>query len=954
MRNTMWLGIGLSAMLLAGCASVDSPAPAASAAVQPAAAATWPHERSDLPVDPNIRFGALPNGMRYAIMRNSTPPGAASLRLRFDIGSLAEAEDQRGVAHFVEHLALNETRNVPEGEFIRILERHGLQFGPDTNAMTSFDQTVYMLELPRAEPATVDTALFLMREAASEATLSQAVIDRERNVVLSEERTRATPSYRMVLDEFTALFPGDLLPNRFPIGSTDVIRNVTPERVRAFYDSYYRPERATLIAVGDFDVAEMETKIRARFSDWQGRGRAGAEVPSPVLQPRGVETRTFSEPGLPTRVTMSWVSPYDDGPDTRAKSFEQVRELLGLAVINRRLERLARGDNPPFIGGGFGRHHQGQRGEVVQGVAVARPGEWARALETIEQEQRRALEHGFTQAELDREIAEWRTALTSAAAGAATRTSPALAQSIVNNLNEQDVVQTPAQQLALFEEAVAAITPAQVHEATRRLFAGSGPLIYLATPTPVENGGAAVRTAFDRSRASPVAAPTAQAARTWPYQTFGTPGQVAERREIEGTGATAIRFANGVRLTVKPTEFRDDEILVTVRFGEGILGLSPDRTTPLWGFASGGFVQGGLGQLSYEELQEVLTGTVYSVAASASEDSFGLGGRTRPQDLALQMQVLAAYMTDPAWRPSGWERLRALSGSTHDQFETSPSGVFGRDSAALLRSGQRRYVTPSREEMAATTIADLRAVVGPAFANAPIEVIMVGDVSVDEAIRQTAATFGALPARSRVAPPNLDVRFPAGTTAERTHNGRADQALAFVAWPTTGFYSDQRRARALNVLSRVVQLRLLDEIRERQGAAYSPTASHTASQDVPDYGYLYALIETPPDLIEGFLRDASAIARDLRERPVTADELERARRPLVEQLQRARNSSNAWWLGQLGGVQEEPQRAESIRVGMEQYAAITPAELQALARQYLVDERAFRLLVRPSAAAGTP
>lgn len=951
MRDFRRLAIGLAASVLAGCATVEAPAPAATATtVQPAASASWPHERSDLPVDPDIRFGTLANGMRYAILRNGTPPGAASLRLRFDVGSLAEAEDQRGVAHFVEHLALNETRNVPEGELIRILERHGLQFGPDTNAMTAFDQTVYMLDLPRTDAQTVDTALFLMREVAGEATLAPAVIDRERNVVLSEERTRATPAYRMTIDEISYLFRGDLLPNRIPIGTTDVIRNVTPERVRAFYDGHYRPERATLVAVGDFDVAEMEAKIRRRFGDWSGRGRPAASVPAPTLAERGAEVRLFSEPGVPTRVTMSWVAPYDDRPDTRALSFEQVREYLGFAILNRRLERIARGENPPLIGGGFRRHSQGHRAEIVQGVAVAQAGQWARALQTLEQEQRRAIEHGFTQAELDREIAEWRTALTNAAAGAATRTSPALAQTIVGALNEDDVVQTPAAQLALFDAAVEGISPAQVHEALRALFAGRGPLVHLASPAPVENGETAVRAAYEQSRASPVAAPAAQAARGWPYDRFGTPGQVVERREIEGTGATGLRFANGVRLTVKPTRFRGDEVLVSVRFGEGQLGLASDRPSPVWGYAAGGFVQGGLGRLSYEELQEVLTGTVYGVDAAAVEDDFSLGGRTRPQDLARQMQLLAAYFTDPGWRPAGWDRLRALSGTIHDQFETSPRGVFSRDSAALLRSGDRRWTTPSREEMAAQTVVDLRGAVADDLAHAPIEVIVVGDVSVDEAIRQTAATFGALPARpARPAPPAAGLRFPPAGLVERTHGGRADQALALIAWPTAGFYPDQRRTRALNLLGQIVQLRLLDEIRERQGAAYSPTAGHAPSQTLSDYGYLYAMIETPPDRLEGFLRDAAAIARDLRERPVSADELERARRPLVEQIQRARNSSNAWWLGKLAGVQERPERAESIRVGLEQYAAITPEELQRLAGQYLIDARAFRLLVRPRA-----
>jgi zinc protease len=189
--------------------------------------------------------------------------------------------------------------------------------------------------------------------------------------------------------------------------------------------------------------------------------------------------------------------------------------------------------------------------------------------------------------------------------------------------------------------------------------------------------------------------------------------------------------------------------------------------------------------------------------------------------------------------------------------------------------------------------------------------------------------------------------FPAGQTVNHTHSGRADQGLAYIAWPTAGFYRDERRTRGMNLLAQVFQLRLNEEIRERQGAAYSPNASHNASEAVPDYGVFAAYIETPPAGLEGFMRDAMAIARSLRETPIAADELQRARRPFLETLQRTRNSSNAWWLNNLAGVQQHPERAESLRISQQQYEAITPAELQALARQYLADERAFRLFIRP-------
>jgi zinc protease len=935
-----------AALALAGCASGDR-SPVADAA--PAPAAAWPHEASDLRPDERVRFGRLPNGMGYAIVRNATPPGEASLRLRIDAGSLHEAEDQRGLAHFLEHMVLNGTTNVPEGEFVRRLERAGLKFGPDTNATTQFGQTVYMLDLPETDAATIDTALFLLREVADEATLDAGAIDRERGILLSEERTRATPQYRILTDELAYLLRGDLLPERLPIGSTEVIRTAPRQRFLDFYRHYYRPERATLVAVGDFDVAAIETKILNQFSGWRGEGAPGAEPPPARLEPREVEGRVLVEPGGQTRVSLAWIGPSDARPDSKAKRQERLVSQLGLAILNRRLERIAAtASPPPFIGAGAARVDQEERGEVVQLAAVSQPGKWREALAAVEQEQRKLAEHGVGQAELDREASELRSALVAAVSGAATRQSRALAQGLVNAVDEKDVFTSPASNLAVFEEAVKGLTAAQVSDATRRLFERSGPLLYLTSPVAVESGDQALLAAYRQSRAAPVAAPAVQQLRHWPYEDFGTPGEVVERREIEGLGAAAIRFANGVRLTVKPTRFDEDEVLVAVRYGAGLLALPNDRPSPLWAIAGGAFTAGGLGRLSYEDMQEVLAGTVYSVGAGQREDAFTLSGRTRPRDFARQMQVLAAYVADPGWRPTGWDRLRAYGGTIHDQLASTPEGVFRRDAEALLRSGDRRWAFPTREEMAASSIDDARRVLQPALATQPIELIVVGDITVEEAVKQAAATFGALPPR-RLPTPAAEaarLRFPAGSLERRTHKGRPDQALAFIAWPTADFYADQRRTRALNLLAQVMQLRLTDEIREKQGNTYSPGASHAPSEAFPGYGYLAAQVQAPPDKLEGFFADAIRIAADLRARRVEADELERARRPLVENLQRQR-AGNEWWLGQLGGVAEREERAESLRVAVDQYRAITPAELQRAARDYLLDASAWRLLVTP-------
>jgi zinc protease len=937
------------AVALSGCTTAERIA-APVAVQQQAVAAVWPQDASDLKADENVRFGVLPNGMRYAIMRNATPPGNASLRMRIDAGSLHEADDQLGLAHFIEHMALNETKNVPENEFIRILERHGLQFGPDTNAMTTFEQTVYLLDLPTANPETMDTALFLMREAMGEALFNAEAVDRERGVVLSEERTRAVPGYRATVDSLRFMFRDDLLADRLPIGSTEVLRTAPPERLADFYEKYYRPENATFIAIGDFDVEEMETKIRTRFSDWKAEGPAGPELPAPNLPAREIDTRVYSEAGLPSQITLSWLTPLDERPDSRQLREERMLQQLGLGVINRRLQRLSATTAPHMVQGVAARSDLAGRAEVTQMIAVSDPAKWRESLATLEQEQRRAVEHGFTQAEIEREITETRTRLTAAVAGAATRPSPQIAQGLVNAVNNDRVFMSPADNLALFEEAVSGLTPNRVHAATRALFTGSGPLVYMTSPIPIEGSEKTLLAAFTESRVQPVAANEVQQAKAWPYTEFGTPSTVAERKELAGIGATAVRFANGVRLTVKPTDFKADEVLVRVRLDGGRMALNPADAANLFAFTGGAFTGGGLGQLSAEELEEALAGTIYGANMGAGEDALTIGGRTRPQDFARQLQLLAAYVTDPGWRPTALDRIRSLAGTFHEQFETSPGGVFGRDSAQLLRSGDPRWATPSREQISGATIADLQRGFGGMLGAAPIDITIVGNVGVEEAIRQVAATFGALPPRPASKASSSDsVRFPAPDTVRRTHKGREDQALAFVAWPTSGFYSDQRRSRALNLLAAVMQLRLNEEIREKQGVAYSPNAGHSTSDTMADYGYLSTSVQLNPAGVDTFLADVQKIAADLRARPISEDELRRARRPFVERLQRNRASSNEWWLGQLGDIQHNPERLTGLQTDLRQYSEVTPAELQRLAQTYLVGDRAWRMIVVPEA-----
>lgn len=932
--------------------SQQAPAASAPAAVAPAPA--WPQQGSDLLPDPDVRYGTLPNGMRYALRRNATPPGNASLRLRIDAGSLNEAEDQRGLAHFIEHMVLNGTRNVPEGEFVRRLERHGLRFGPDTNATTEFTQTVYKLDLPRTDDATVDEALFLLREAAGEALLAPAAIDAERGIVQSEERTRSTPQLRTLMDQLGFLLPGQLLPNRFPIGQPQVIAQAQRDRFAAFYDAWYRPERATLFVVGDFDPDAMEAKIRARFSDWRGRGPAGRTPDLGNVRARGGEVRLFVEPGSQAQLSLTWVRPPDLRPDTRAVRADKLANLLALQVLNRRLGRLAAGEQPPFVVSQAGLSTLADSADLLQLIAILPPGDWRRGLAAVDAEARRLAQFGVSQEELATEIAQIRSALSTQAAGAATRQSPALAEAMVAALDQDNVFTPPALNLSLFEGVAGSLTAARISAAARALFAGE-PLVYLAAPAAIEGGEAALRTAWAEVHRAPVAAPRAQQAASWPYTSFGAPGQVAERRELPAAiGATAVRFANGVRLTVKRTSFSDDQILVSVRAGNGRRDFPAGRPGPDWALGLA-FPAGGLGRISAEDLQQALAGRQASAAFMVGDDAYQLVGATQPRDLALQLQLLAASVTDAGWRPTGWDRLKSLAGPIQDQLAATPEGVLNRDSGALLHAGDPRWATPTREQMAASSIADARAVVAPSLSRGPIEVTIVGDVDVEEAIRQTAATFGALPPRAADAAPPLQARFPAPTAepVRLTHNGRADQGLAYIAWPTQDYFADIRQARVLTLLSDVFELRLLQKIREEQGTTYSPVSGHDASDTISGYGLFSAQIQARPEALAGFLRDAQGIAADLAARPIEADELQRALRPRLESLNRQRNG-NAWWLGALARIQTVPAVAGSIESVVADYSAITPADLQAAARRFLGADRAWKLVIAPREGAAAP
>lgn len=952
---------------LALCATLAvglAPAPVAGAAIP------WAQERSDLKPDPGALFGSLANGMRYIIFRNATPAGQTSIRLRIGSGSLQETDAQQGLAHFLEHMAFRGSTHVPEGEMIKILQRHGLKFGADTNASTGYRQTVYKLDLPRSDSIILDDSLMLLREIASELLLAEKTMEPERGVVLSEFRLRDTPQRRERRALLDLMLEGQLAVDREPIGKVEILQSASAGLMREYYQANYRPERATLIVVGDIDPVDIEARIRGRFADWRAAGAEASEPSLGAVKSRGLTARIMELSGSAPRLTLAWMRPLDDIPDTVAGRRVRLVRRLALAILNERFGRLARGEHPPFLAAKAETGNLAWSASRTAIMASFSPDAanigasntetsnteaWRLALASIDREQRRFVQYGVTQQELDRSVVGMRAHLQAQAAGAATRRTPDLASALIDSIEEDYVFTPPADGLGRFENAVSGLTLDEVNAAGREAFTGEGPIVFMTTPVPVEGGEAELAASYARGHGEQVNAPASETVAAWPYVSFGSSGEVVERRELTDLGAVAVRFANGVRLTVKPTRFRADQILLKVRFGKGRLDLPKDRPV---GWMTGAFAEGGLAALSVDEMRRVLAGKIVGWSFGVEDDGFVVGGATRPQDLDVQLQVAAAYVAHPGWRAEAFERRRAVMISALPQQEATASSVWGRDAAGLLRSGDARWQAPGREQLDSARPEELRGLLEGPLASGPIEAVIVGDVSVDAAIRLAASTLGALPQRPSAAPPAdeiVTVRFPAPTVApaERFHKGRADDAVAMVAWPTTDYFADLSFSAALRLTGAVMADRLREQVRVADGSTYHVAGGSDQATQFSGYGFMWSRVETSPERIPGFFAAAAKITAGVRAGEMTVDDLVRARTPIIESI-RKQQQTNEYWLGWLTEAQTSPRKMEALRTEIERLEAVTVEDVRDAAARCLTDERAWKMVVLPMASPSQP
>jgi len=956
MLKHLFASVALPALVslatVATAQSQDAAAVASATAPAEDGDSDWAFEESDIPVDPGFVFGRLDNGMRYIIRQNDTPAGQGLVRMHIEAGAIDEREGESGYAHYLEHMAFNGSTNVPEGEMVKLLERKGLAFGADTNAQTGYDHTRYKLDLPNNSEDLLDTALMLMRETAGELTFAPEAVDRERGVMLAEKRDRNNFAYRNGRDGLEFAYPGSRLSRNEIAGTVEDLENATSERLRAFWMREYVPAATTLIVVGDFDPAMVEAKIRAEFSDWQREGAVDQADFGPVDPARAGLTDIYLDPSLPEIVDFSRHGAYVDEPDTIARRKENTLRSIAYGIIARRIARIARSEDPPFRGAAFSTSDVFDAGRTTSLVVQTVDGEWQRGVDAVVGEYTRAMAFGFTEAEVAEQIANRRNGLETATANQDTRSNAALNGAAVALVQSEIVPSEPADGLARFNSFADEITPETVLAALKRdAVALDEPLIRFVGKSAPEGGEAALRAAWDAAIARAPEPLEEEAVLAWPYTDFGTPGAVVSDTLTEDLDIRTLRFGNGVMLNLKQTDIVDDQILVQVNIDGG--SLLDTKEDPLKTQLVGLMTQGGLGALTLDELQTALAGRSVGNAFGLTSDTFVSYVGTKPRDLELQLQLLAAYLVDPGLRNDPVVRFRAGLDDVFARRYATPSAAYGTEIGRILSDGDPRFTAPEKEALMALDFEQLEAAIGDRLENGAIEIGVVGDFDAPAVIDAVAATFGALPQREAEFREDFGNRERSFTATRGPvvieHEGEADQAQLRFIWPTADD-SDFERDMRLSLLARVVDIVLTDTLREELGQAYSPFAGSSTSRIYPDYGTFLAGASLELAQIEAGRQAIIAAIEGLRAAPVDEDLLQRARQPLLENYDNALKT-NGSWMSLVADAQRNPRDRERFLQGKEVALAITGEELQALAIEYLDPARAVQVEVVPKPAA---
>ncbi|MDH4064918.1 MAG: insulinase family protein, partial [Acidobacteriota bacterium] len=905
-----------------------------------------------LPVDAAVRQGRLDNGLRFFIRQNGRPAARVSLRLAVNAGSMQEEPDQRGLAHFIEHMAFNGTEHFKPGELVAFLESIGARFGPHVNASTSFDETIYMLDVPTDREGYVDKGLLALRDFAAGLSLLPAEVDKERGVVLEEWRGRLGASSRITDKQLPVLLQGSRYAERLPIGTPEVIKGAPRERLAAFYRKWYRPDQMAVIVVGDLDPAEAERVVRAQFSGIAPPGgqveSVERAVPSHAETLYSLVTDPEAQGWTVTLGFKSQTQPQRTVADYRASL---VRQLIG-QMLGPRLDEIARRTNTPFVNAQAGIDDFGRSLQLFEIAAAVPEDGLAAGLEEAMVEARRVQDFGFSAAELDRASRGLLAFFERAYNERATTESRSYAGEYVRHFLEGEPIPGIEFEYRLASAYLPTVTVEEVSKVARGLVTDDNRVVLAVAPDKPGTAAPTVEgleAAMARAMASPVT--------PWRDETAGRTlvanppagGTVTTRRTIDEIGVTVLRLSNGVEVWMKPTDFKNDQVVFSA-YAIGGTSLAPEPVFHSAELASSLVGVGGVGGFSPVDLSKMLAGKIASASPRIATYTHEIGGSATPRDIETALQLNYLAFTAPNMTSDSFDLLKRRLGAALENQAQNPRAVFG-ERVSLVNTSNHysaRMVTPA--DIPGLSLEAMQQAYRSRFANAAdFTYFFVGAFEVSALTPLVETWLGGLPSTGKRTGTfrDMGIRFPSGVVRDTVAKGKepaSQTVISFFADAGNDEFEMHRVRAAANVLS----IRLREILREELGGTYGVSVGYENSLPQAGYGAIVVQFGSAPENVETLTNAVFTEVDRLKAEGPTADDVNKVKEMEKRDLE-TNARQNQYWAGSLQtvhlfgwdptGIARRPQRTESL----------TPDMLHGIFNKYFPMDRYTVVTLKPEA-----
>ncbi len=902
-----------------------------------------------LPFDPAVRIGSLLNGLRYYIRENRKPEKRAELRLVVNAGSVLEEENQRGLAHMVEHMAFRGTRRFAGNEISSYLESIGMRYGPDINAFTSFDETVYMVTIPTDTAAIVDKGFQILAEWANNVEFDSATVEKERPVVIEEWRLGQGAENRMQNTWFPVLFSGSRYASRLPIGEKTVLESYSAATLRRYYDTWYRPDLMAVVAVGDFDKKQIEALIKRHLGpirrSWNPKPRTLFPVP-----PHDSTLVSITTDKEATRSVVRLLYKQPKRSTTTLASYRQNRvEQLFSSIFNDRLSEITQKPNPPYITAFAGQGELVRSAESFSLTAIVADNGISRGLDALLTEGERVRRFGFLQAELDRAKKDLLRSLEQAHEERDKTNSAVYAGAYTSAFLEGEPATSIEYALATTRQFLPTVTLSEVNRLAGEWMSGSNRAI--ATTSPDKPGivnptRAELLVALDRVRGAGILPyeEGSLAARLVEQAPKG--GSVVSERQLSGIGVTEWRLSNGVRVLLKPTDFNADQILFTAYSPGGASLLSDSTFIP----ASGADLIpaiSGVGKFSLVDLQKFLAGRKASVTPSINDLGEGISGGGSPRDLETMLELVYLYFTAPRLDTSAvtafLERYKGVLANRN----SSPEVAFSDTLQVTMAQHSLRAQPISSALVDRISLSKSFDFYKERFADASdFTFVFVGNLNPDSVKPQIAKWLGSLPSTGRKETwRDTRIRPPTGVVERVVKKGLEPKARTAIIFTGPFEYTRENRYH-LTALSELLNIKLREALRENLGGTYGVSVGASASREpIPAYSFSLGF-GSAPERLEALTAAALAQIDSVKRTGATPDYLTKVKQAALRARETALKQNN-YWLSQISSFDQSGWPLATIPDGDKLIMALTSADLQRAASKYLRTDNYVRVSLYP-------